>query len=494
MPQPRRGGKRWADAGLSAKTEPGGLVAIEAVRRVQLGLALSAACLAPLPFGSVDQFWTIVWVAVLSLSIVGHPIAKLNSIQFAAMVVFLATCGLYALVAFLQVIPGLVGNSSNGIWQTASKLLQVEPTTRFSARAEIPLAAVGHYILLVAAFLSGFVTGTSRKDAQLLFKVLQSSILVYAVYGLLAQALAPGLILWAPKSAYMGDLTATFVNHNTAATFLGAGVIMWACTVQQLLKSFGQMSLRLLLLGPSNEEFGIRIVARAGACIVCLFALISTGSRAGLACAAVGLLAAILLGLPRRSKARLSHAILLGTGGGILVLYWLSESQSISTRGLFDEGRWTAYSYSIGVIRQHPWLGTGAGTFVDVFPHYRGAELSSWGVWDFAHSTILEIAFEMGVPIALMVIFAAVAATFLVVLGAMRSTGQGRAFLCATSGIMVMSFLHSTVDFSLQIPGYLIPFGILAGCGLARAAGELEPSDIRHTSQSDASREAWAGR
>jgi hypothetical protein len=35
-----------------------------------------------------------------------------------------------------------------------------------------------------------------------------------------------------------------------------------------------------------------------------------------------------------------------------------------------------------------------------------------------------------------------------------------------------LSYLHSIVDFSLQIPGYLIPFAVLLGCGLARATYE----------------------
>ncbi len=33
----------------------------------------------------------------------------------------------------------------------------------------------------------------------------------------------PDMLLWAQKVAYRGYLTATFVNHNTAATFVGAG-------------------------------------------------------------------------------------------------------------------------------------------------------------------------------------------------------------------------------------------------------------------------------
>jgi hypothetical protein len=95
-----------------------------------------------------------------------------------------------------------------------------------------------------------------------------------------------------------------------------------------------------------------------------------------------------------------------------------------------------------------------------------------WGVWDYAHSTLVEIAVEMGLPIALLVCMSAVGSLVVVARAGTRSVGQSRTFLCAISGIMVMTFLHSLIDFPLQVPGYSIPFGILVGCGLALATRE----------------------
>ncbi|CCE01353.1 putative O-antigen polymerase, putative membrane protein (fragment) [Bradyrhizobium sp. STM 3809] len=39
-------------------------------------------------------------------------------------------------------------------------------------------------------------------------------------------------------------------------------------------------------------------------------------------------------------------------------------------------------------------------------------------------------------------------------------------------GVAALTYSHSLIDFSLQIPGYLIPFSILLGSGLARATAE----------------------
>jgi O-antigen ligase len=91
-------------------------------------------------------------------------------------------------------------------------------------------------------------------------------------------------------------------------------------------------------------------------------------------------------------------------------------------------------------------------------------------VWDYAHSTILEIAVEMGIPVAAMVVIAALASLFILARAALRSESRSRRPLAAITGIAVLSYLHSMIDFSLQIPGYLVLFGILLGCGLAKAS------------------------
>jgi low temperature requirement protein LtrA len=76
----------------------------------------------------------------------------------------------------------------------------------------------------------------------------------------------------------------------------------------------------------------------------------------------------------------------------------------------------------------------------------------------------------MGIPVAAMVVIAALASLFILARAAIKSEGRSRRSLAAITGIAVLSYLHSIIDFSLQIPGYLILFSILLGCGLARAS------------------------
>ncbi|HTO66326.1 MAG TPA: O-antigen ligase family protein [Bradyrhizobium sp.] len=456
---------------------------VETFRSVQLWLTVAALTLAPLFFGAVDQLSVAIWTVLLSVVTLVGPARPLEPAQGRILWIFILVCAAYALVAALQVTPELLGQFADPIWQRASDLLGLQLSPRVSARAEIPPEAIGHFLLLVTAFAGGFFVGTSRRQSDVLFTSAQYAILLYAAYGMAALVLTPGLVLWAPKLAYRGSLTATFVNHNTAATLIGAGVILWFCSACLSLQSIRLSSIRLLLLIPSNETIAFKILLRSGAGFACFFALLFTGSRGGLIATCLGLLAAIGLMVANRLKPRLGYMLGAGSLAVILIGGWLTQVGRIGSKGLFDDGRWSVYGSCIEAIRQRPLFGTGIGTFADVFPSLRSAEASGWGVWDYAHSTILELAVEMGLPIAAIVVIAAAASVVVLARAALRSQGRSRSALSAITGIAVLSYVHSLIDFSLQIPGYLIVFAILLGCGLARASAQPVPVEAARSGE-----------
>jgi O-antigen ligase len=449
-------------------------VPVERLSSIQLWLTTAVLCLAPLVFGSVDQLWIAIWTALLSVGTLCGVAEPLNARQCRILFIFLALCFAYALVAILQVIPRLFDQLNDPSWQQANDLLGAGAAPRISSRAEIPPIAIGHFLLLLTAFISGFFVGTSRRNGDLLILIARYSILLYALYGLVALVLTPNMLLWAPKLSYRGSLTASFVNHNTAATFIGGGVILWFCSACLALQSLRTSSFRLLLLLPSNEHAALKVVVRSAAGLICFFALLLTGSRGGLICTALGLLAAISLMIANRMKPGFWYALAAVLATLAATAAWLSRTSRIGSEGLFDDARWSVYELCVAAIRQRPLLGAGAGTFADLFPSLRSEDFPGWGVWDFAHSTILEIAVEMGIPIAALVLIGAVASLVILAQAALRSKDRGRSSLSAMTGIAVLSYLHSMIDFSLQIPGYLIVFAILLGCGLARASGSAQ--------------------
>jgi O-antigen ligase len=306
--------------------------------------------------------------------------------------------------------------------------------------------------------------------------------LLYAIYGLVALVITPNMVLWAPKSAYRGSLTATFINHNTAATFVGAGAILWFCFAYSSLLSLRFSSIRVLLLERSNESLAFKTIVRSAGALACFFALLLTRSRGGLICTCLGLLAAIMLMTADGRKQRVWRLVVLSVVALVIVGALLGRTGRIGSQGLFDDGRWSVYGFCLEAIRQRPILGAGVGSFADLFPSLRADDFYSWGVWESAHSTILEIAVEMGLPVAALIVIAALASLFILARAAIKSKGRSRRPLAAITGIMLLSYLHSTIDFSLQIPGYLVLFGVLLGCGLARALSpSVETSSVVHT-------------
>jgi hypothetical protein len=144
----------------------------------------------------------------------------------------------------------------------------------------------------------------------------------------------PNMVLWAPKLAYRGSLTATFINHNTATTFVGAGAILWFCSAVSSLQSFQFSSLRLLLLTRLNEPLAFRIIARSVAALACFFALLLTGSRGGLICSCLGLLVAIILMVANRQKPRFWQIVVSGGRALAVTVVLLSRIGRIGSQGI----------------------------------------------------------------------------------------------------------------------------------------------------------------
>ena len=452
-------------------------------RSVQLWTTIAALVLAPLFFGSVDLFWVVVWTILLSFGVLcGAAAPAMQRAQGGLLLGFAVLCGAYALVAAVQVIPHVIEPLNDPIWRRANESFGLDTLPRISSRAAIPSLAIGHFLLFAASFVSGFLVGTSRRSSEKLIRFAQYSILVYASYGVAALLIAPDSLLWTTKVAYRGYLTATFVNHNTAATYVGTGMILWFCLAASSGQSMRFSDLRILLMSRSNEEMALKVILRSAAAVVCAFALLLTGSRAGLLCSSIGLVVALTLMVANRWKLPRLYLIAFALVASAITIVWVSKLGRLASQGLVDENRLSVYHSSLQAIWQRPLLGSGAGTFPDLFPVFRSDDLWSWGVWDYAHSTILEIAFEMGIPIAATVaIGAAVSVVILIKAAISASDRTDRRTLSAIAGIATLGYLHSTVDFSLQIPGFFVVFAILLGCGLAMAVAKRDRHRLRRS-------------
>ncbi len=132
----------------------------------------------------------------------------------------------------------------------------------------------------------------------------------------------------------------------------------------------------------------------------------------------------------------------------------------------FDEKRWCVAKFTLRAIAEHPFLGTGLGTYREVYPLYRDPACGVNAIWDRAHNSLLEGYLGLGLPFLL----ALLAVLWLSAVTLSRGLRQRRRFVfipIVLSGMGLFAALHSLVDFPLQIHGIAIFFAALWGSGLA---------------------------
>jgi O-antigen ligase len=127
---------------------------------------------------------------------------------------------------------------------------------------------------------------------------------------------------------------------------------------------------------------------------------------------------------------------------------------------------------TIEIIKNHPFSGTGLGTFGFSFPPFRAAGLTNR--YTYAHNDLLEFTSELGVvflPLFLWLIFSAFRAGITIFFNTRSSLKRGVSLGC-TVGIMAI-VIHSLFDFNLQIPANTFLFFSYLGMigGLKKSYG-----------------------
>jgi O-antigen ligase len=325
------------------------------------------------------------------------------------------------------------------------------------------------------SMVGGFLVGRNRNAAHLLLKTFAVSGLVYAIYGIVAFILWPDHLLWQQKFSYRNSLVVTFTNPNVAAVYLGACAIVWLLMLAKTLdvRSATDASRWRDFADALFSHPSRRTVMCFSAAFIVVSTMFMTGSRAGsiLSLLAISGAAATLYRRELGTRGLLLAFPLYAAGGILLALqiFGSKVNQRIDSQGLFDSGRWKVYQSTLGIIRDHPWLGTGLGTFRWAFPRYRGEDLSIVGIWEQAHSVTLEIASEMGIPFT--ILMAAGWLLIFVVLGkGMVGRERDEILPIAAFWIGLLAVVHSQIDFSMEIPGFSVPVCALVGMGLAQAA------------------------
>jgi O-antigen ligase len=384
---------------------------------------------------------------------------------------------LVLLWAVVQIMPGVPASWAHPIWAMTSDALGRPLPGVISLnpwRTETEIVKLGSYIM--ACWLAFRLARRSETANTLLTGIIAIGAL-YAVYAIVLAFAHYGQVNVFYSVPYTPPaVSGPFMSRNNFAAFSGLAVI--AATAK--LFSMGGETIvttrgaRQLLLTIFQFVFGrgapVLIVI-----LLCLGAVVASGSRAGFASTMCGLAALALASLVmfRRSSSR------LWAGAGALTVMLplfmlvILNGDTLASRlnELFDTGtvdavRLTLWAAASRMIADAPWLGLGLGTFQDAYPLYATQVLPY--VLDKAHCDYLEFAAGIGLPAAI-AWWAAMLGLVVVCIRGVRIRRRNRLYALAAIGASVLIAVHSIVDFSLQLPAISLLYATLLGIGVSQS-------------------------
>lgn len=291
-------------------------------------------------------------------------------------------------------------------------------------------------------------------------------IAAHACWALVALNMLGDVAPWGPKTAYQGFATGTFVNRNSFATFLGLGLVLGlVLTIERARKlRMRHLNSRTLI---SSEN--IEIALLLGVCLLIAMTLFATASRLGIFATLVAVLVSTLALRLKSDASRvrvaleaLALTVVLGAigmlGGGVGMI-----DRAIFVAG-DAESRFGIYRSAFEMIAARPWMGWGWDNFAPAFEVMRLPGLDTRHVFELAHSTYLTHWVELGLIFGSLVIVAG-AMLGLTLLQRFARRRENLAMPSAALGALVLGALHSTLDFSLEIPANMFLFLAILGLG-----------------------------
>jgi len=357
-----------------------------------------------------------------------------------------------------------------GVWLGWTALSTAVSEIPYQSEVKLIPLAVGAVLAYAAADLL-----RTERDLRLAAWAVLAGGALAALYGIIQGVIGlPNWLLQAQSNRASQDLIemvsqgrifATFFNVNAFAAYLAMAAPIGAYLVLTEARPLGQ-----LLAG-----WGLLLVTMA---------LAMTGSRGGWLAALLATGGAAWVsaraGDWRRVAVRIG--LILLTGLLLVGFLWATQPAAIEnplerffsvTMGLKTSasGRWSYWLGAVKLIGQHPWLGTGPGTFASSFQRVQ----SDGSYARYAHNLYLQMAAETGV---------AGAAAFLAFAGslawlAVRSSRPFARVAAISAGALL---LHGLIDFSWEIAAnqwlWCLLAGMILACRRLEGRGDGPPAPV----------------
>ena len=443
------------------------------VAKIARFLLYSLLIWVPLPLASDRPiFWAINagWAALILAFFVAGELQRPPRTDIDWKAVAWIASGLLAVSAWMvvQALPGMPPALRHPAWNEfvpklagASNSISIAPGSTWATIAQVVPC---FFLAVVAMRLS-----VDRQRRRLLLNVILAATLIVAVYGLVAQYAGFRQVFLLPTDAYPGFLTGTFNGRSAAASYFVIGI---CCATAMLTERLQAMPARLGRYG--NAWLRLAEVLHSGgiylfADVVLVAALLDTGSRGGTIACAVALCTIGLLSFWGGTGQRRATGVVV-----VIVFVLLLAIAAVSSgvllhrlqTGVGTGARLLVYRDTIDMILARPWLGQGAGAFVDAFPLFHSRAPSDFA-WNRAHDTYLQAAAELGLP-AFLVLMATAVGAVVVLWRHFARYRSGLAVVAALAAAAGLGF-HATVDFSLQVQAVGLTFAVLLGAGLGEA-------------------------
>lgn len=431
--------------------------------------------LSAIPVASNRPSWWLLWTMVLGVVGVLYVLRaqflmgqrrRFQSSQFPLFFALAFLVPVYALVQFLpiaEILPaGLLTLPATVPAELAPHSISVMPDASFLGA----IRAIGFILFLMLAI----EVGTQSDRNHSLGFWLMIGILAHGLFGMISLKFLDDFSLWGIKDSYIGVLTGTFVNRNSIATFLGFGLI--------LAVSFALDRGRMAALVPKDRGYSamftpirIEIISFWLIAILLAFAIILTQSRMGAFATVAGAYATFLTSR-LVSKAPFGKIIFESAVGLVILSVFLipSAGTGIVERAIFalveSTDRLAIYSQTWAMILDRPVTGFGYDAFAPAFELYRSAPLVAENYIDLAHNSYLALWSEQGLFIGSIPMLLIAWALWITVQRVKASQGD-LALNTAAIGMIVLGAVHSTADFSLEIPANIYCFLFVVGLAMS---------------------------
>ena len=339
-----------------------------------------------------------------------------------------------------------------------------------------PFATRVHFLTLltciIAFFLAYLVSQNARRKRHLVLAIVALGSFE-ALYGIAQYLTGWQRIFNYVKKYDLEEATGTYINRNHYAGLLE---MVLPLALALALYEFGKHNkkqpetlskLRRLASRPNLQKLTLWLFIAS----LLFAALIYSRSRMGIISASTSLLMmfAILL-LNKKAGLPLCAAFLILS---VSLALWIGAGPIVNRfQGVPEEyarnSRLSIWRDTVSLIRQHPWLGTGFGTFPIAYTAVQTTFLGQFV--NHAHNDYLELASDLGIPAVLGLLVCLVwLLARSVQTSRMAKDHYDRFLALGCAGGIVAILLHSLADFNLYIPANCLLFtsilGITAGLG-----------------------------